>query len=126
VKNSPIFIFGDATYDSAGSVTESFAQFVIDKLKSLGYRVYRVSEYFTSQVCPCCNNKVDNLSMRIKYCNHCKMHYHRDVMAGENMAMAGLSIAMTGDRPAYLKTNYTEARSRKPPDRNPGPSSSRQ
>ena len=61
-----------------------------------------MNESYTSSKCPRCHNWVKSKSMRVKYCSGCDIHYHRDVMAAENMIHIAISILKTGERPADL------------------------
>lgn len=83
-------------------------RYFASKARSLGYTVVSVDENLTSQMCPCCGEKVEAISMRVKYCRSCHKYFHRDVMAGQNMANVARSECLGEGRPAYLK---------KPPDK---------
>ena len=121
VPKSPIIILGDGDFSAVNSKHTTFAAFFVRLVRyfflpiihywvfrSLGYRVFQIDEYLTSQMCPCCAKKVETHSMRAKYCRPCKKIFHRDVMAAENMCVAAKAIAETGERPKFLM--------KKPPD----------
>ncbi|KAF9923642.1 hypothetical protein BGZ65_008753, partial [Modicella reniformis] len=55
-------------------------------LRSIGYIVIGVNEYFTSKKCPVCEDWVGQVDLRRHYCQNCKTRIHRDVMAGHNIA----------------------------------------
>lgn len=81
-------------------------RFLIRKLKGLGYdQIYAIDEFCTSQFCPCCGchvKDVDDTRDRIKYCytdKGCGRYFHRDKMAGVNIAYCGERELRERDRP---------------------------
>lgn len=101
-----VFGIGDCDFSYGQSEDhKSFKTYLYNKLKSLGYRVYGIGEYNTSQKCPRkdCHEKCEFVSMRVKYCRHCHVFYHRDIMAGENIASALIAKCKGEDRPAHLR-----------------------
>ncbi|KAI3662223.1 hypothetical protein MP638_002209 [Amoeboaphelidium occidentale] len=109
-KNKRIVIgIGASKFEMGDNTHTLFEKHLVMKLRSLGYTVVCVEEYLTSQMCPRCFNRTEQLKMRVKYCRHCHVFYHRDVMAGENMARV-LRDEVTGKgRPEHLRY--------KPPDK---------
>jgi hypothetical protein len=75
---------GVATFDNTGGA--AFEEHFARRAQSLGYKMFGVNEYLTSQMCPHCHQKCEQFGIRVKYCRHCHKYYHRDVMAGENIA----------------------------------------
>jgi hypothetical protein len=113
-ENKMKIIFGIGNSDFSYGKQEdhkSFKTYLYAKLKSLGYRVNGIGEYKTSQMCPRadCHNKCEFISMRVKYCRQCHVFYHRDVMAGENIALALIAKCHDGSRPEYLCSSTTAA-----------------
>jgi len=87
------------------NIHSSFETHFIRKVRSLGYKVLPVNEFFTSQKCPRknCGAFTESIGMRVKYCRKCRQYYHRDVMAGENMSNIIKSELQGNGRPDYLK-----------------------
>jgi hypothetical protein len=83
-------------------------QYLVVKLKSLGYNhIYYVNESYTSQYCPRCGSTatlVGKTRYRVKHCSnwHCNTYFHRDEMAGHNIANTLEFYAHHGRRPDYL------------------------
>jgi Zn finger protein HypA/HybF involved in hydrogenase expression len=100
--DAPWFIIGDAQFNTDNSLHSVFQDKLVKKLLGLGYVIKTVNESYTSCKCPRCHHQVEFKSMRIKYCRNCNIHYHRDVMAAENMVHIAISILRTGKRPDYL------------------------
>lgn len=108
---SPIFAIGVGRFSTDGSLHSSFIKHFIKKVSALGYRCLGVSEGYSSQECPHCEEHADQIGIRVKSCANCSVvlgikdyvkYHHRDVMAGENLAIAAREIGRTGKRPAYL------------------------
>jgi hypothetical protein len=97
-----VFALGDADFDSKKTIHVAFKNYFVEKVRSLGYKVLYVNEYYTSQKAPCCGNQTEFFGVRVKYCRNCHKFFHRDVMAGENMVNVARSILVGGSRPAYL------------------------
>ncbi|KAF9342531.1 hypothetical protein BGX34_008005, partial [Mortierella sp. NVP85] len=72
-------------------------------VRSLGYVVIGVNEYYTSKRCPECHQFVGQMEIRRLYCSNCKVKFHRDVMAGENIANIVQSYLVDQRRPLYLQ-----------------------
>ena len=81
----------------------SFKRHFIRKVRSLGYKVFFVDEYMTSQVCPRCDQCCESQGIRIKHCRNCVKWYHRDIVAAHNIADAGLCQARGENRPERLQ-----------------------
>ncbi len=98
-----VFGIGDA---SVKGWSGQFLEYLVLKLKSLGYNhIYYVGEAYTSQKCPRCQTLtqlVPNTRKRIKRCRACNTYFHRDEMAGHNMAVVLESNVHSGQRPDYL------------------------
>jgi hypothetical protein len=87
-----------------------FMRYLIKKLQSFGYKnIYLVQERFTSQRCPKCQQidqvtrQVSNCRYRVKMCENCNTIFHRDVMAGHNIANIVKGYVEEGKRPDYLE-----------------------
>ncbi|KAI3661525.1 hypothetical protein MP638_007255 [Amoeboaphelidium occidentale] len=94
---------GASKFEMGDNTHTLFEKHLVMKLRSLGYTVVCVEEYLTGQMCRRCFNRTEQLKMRVKYCRHCHVFYHRDVMAGENMARV-LRDEVTGKgRPEHLR-----------------------
>jgi hypothetical protein len=109
-KNKRIVIgIGASKFEMGDNTHTLFEKHLVMKLRSLGYTVVRVDEFLTSQMCPICFNRTEQLKMRVKYCRHCRVFFHGDVMTGENMATV-LRDEVTGrEKPEHLRY--------KPPDK---------
>ena len=88
------------------SLHKKFAQYFGKKLKSLGIPIVLVNEYRTSQVCPRCSSQVEHPKMRICHCTSCHIRYHRDKMAGENMAILGHELLAGRPRPQAYTSRH--------------------
>ena len=75
---------GDGGFDPKQGQHKRFEDLLQRKAESLGFRLAVVSEYNTSQKCPA-GHQLEMVSMRIKRCEQCNVHFHRDKLAGENM-----------------------------------------
>ena len=73
------------------------------QVRSLGYIVVGINEYYTSKKCPDCQNFVGQVNIRQFYCTHCARYHHRDVMAAENMAKIVQEYLEKRTRPLYLQ-----------------------
>jgi transposase len=94
---------GDANFD-AGEAQSEFERYFVKKARSLGYIVGSINEYFTSQKCPNCKNFTEYVNgIRVKYCRTCHKYFHRDVMAGQNIAQEMRNEARGMGRLDYLK-----------------------
>ncbi|KAG0228228.1 hypothetical protein BGW41_003500, partial [Actinomortierella wolfii] len=72
--------------------------------RSLNYLVVGVNEFYTSKKCPSCHNFVAQLeNMRQLFCPTCKKYFHRDQMAGHNIAKILRAHVQYGERPEYLQ-----------------------
>ena len=80
----------------------SFEKHFITKVRSLGYKVFFVDEKYTSQKCPCCLRQCGSIGIRVKTCTRCGKWYHRETMAAQNIAVAGLCWSKGIERPRYL------------------------
>ncbi|KAF9972776.1 hypothetical protein BGZ73_004027, partial [Actinomortierella ambigua] len=72
--------------------------------RSLNYLVVGVNEFYISKKCPTCHNLVAQLeNLRQLFCPTCKKYFHRDQMAGHNMANILRGHVQHGERPGYLQ-----------------------
>lgn len=105
-RQKVIFGFGDA---KVGGWCGPFMDYLVLKLKSLGYKhIYYVDESYTSQYCPRCGSTaslVPNSKVRIKECDECGVYFHRDEMAGHNIANTLEFYTLHGRRPDYLPSS---------------------
>lgn len=62
-----------------------------------------VNEHYTSKKCPNCRNFVCQVKIRILYCTTCLTYFHRDVLAGNNIANILQSHVQRQERPHYLQ-----------------------
>ena len=86
----PIVVLGNGDFgQGTNSIHEKIANEITLRFKAMGLLVYLVDEYNTSQMCPCYFQQTKPIKFRGKYCENCNRFYHRDVMAGENMARTG-------------------------------------
>src|ERR1700730_15325009 len=85
------------------------------QLRSLGYPVVGVDEFYTFKKCPNCLLFVDAISFRRLYCPICARVCHRDCMLAHNIAHAALSLLKEQTRPAYLCPDVEQtARGKRP------------
>src|ERR1700730_6411986 len=85
------------------------------QLRSLGYPVVGVDEFYTSKKCPNCLQFVGAISFRRLYCPICARVCHRDCMLAHNIAHAALSLLKEQTRPAYLCPDVEQtARGKRP------------
>ncbi|MEN9869143.1 MAG: hypothetical protein RLZZ171_126 [Cyanobacteriota bacterium] len=89
------------------------------KSEQLGKIYQEVDRFFaSSKTCHVCLNKVDSLSLDLRFwdCNSCKTHHDRDINAAINIRDEGLRIlnltSGTGDK-AYRQTVRHSSRGRK-------------
>jgi hypothetical protein len=108
-KNKRIVIgVGASKFEMGDNTHTLFEKHLVMKLRSLGYTVVRVEEFLTRQMCPRCFSRTEQLKMRVKYCRHCHVFYHRDVMTGENIARV-LRDKVTGkERPEQLRYKHPD------------------
>ena len=108
---------GAGDFDSAKSSLHTvFEEYFVRKVRSLGYLVVWMDEYFTSQKCPCCHGFTEFINMRLKFCRTCGKMYHRDLMAAENMVNILYGETHGNGRPGYLKRPPKPKKGKKPPD----------
>ncbi|KAF9354759.1 hypothetical protein BGX34_010837, partial [Mortierella sp. NVP85] len=72
-------------------------------VRSLSYIVVGINEFYTSKKCPKCEGFVGQIEIRRLYCPKCKTKFHRDVLAGHNMARIAQSYLIRQKRPLYLQ-----------------------
>ncbi len=83
-----------------------FLEYLVPRLKSLGYNHI----YYVSQYCPRCGSPttlIRNSRHRGKRCSNahlCNTYFHRDEMAGHNIANVLESFVRFGHRSVYLST----------------------
>ncbi|KAF9159008.1 hypothetical protein BGX21_003433, partial [Mortierella sp. AD011] len=92
-----------ATKTGLSSLHGSFLSYFVPKVRSLGYIVVGVNEYYTSKKCPTCHNFVGQVDIRRLYCRHCRTYMHRDVMAGHNICNVVRGHLLHQQRPRYLQ-----------------------
>ncbi|KAI3659068.1 hypothetical protein MP638_002087 [Amoeboaphelidium occidentale] len=101
--NKRIYVgVGTGDFDSTGSFHTSFLKYFVRKAKPMGLTILGVDEYFTSQKCVRCHDFTESLSMRAKQCPKCKVVFHRDILAADNMCAALSAMLEKGERPEYL------------------------
>ena len=121
----PMVVIGKADFgQGTNSIHEKIASEIALKFKAMGLFVFLVDEYNTSQMCPCCEQFTRQIKFRVKYCENCNRFYHRDVMAGENMAIIGRELARVngGNIPIRLRRpiqQNQQPQDMEPPDRPP-------
>ncbi|KAF9130560.1 hypothetical protein BG015_003986 [Linnemannia schmuckeri] len=67
------------------SLHSTFLSYFIRMVRSLGYVVVGINEYYTLKKCSRCTGFIAQVTLRRFYCYGCKRYYHRDVMAAQNM-----------------------------------------
>ena len=101
---APTIVLGDAGFSNVGSKHSSFEKRFVLVANSLNYRVRCISEFYTSQISPCCLVNVREFGMRVRQCSLCSKIFHRDVMAAESLAELGEERSVHGTRNrAYSK-----------------------
>lgn len=110
------FCFGDSPMGVTGQIGDygRFQNYVVKKLRQLGYKVIFRSEYLTSQKFPIHGFQTEfsgSNRIRVKYCKELDIHIHRDIMAAENMADILASEILNRERPFYLSREETLSQS---------------
>jgi len=112
-----LFCIGDCVMGKPGEVGyySAFSKHLIERLRSLGYKVLFLSEYLTSQKFPGTGTQTQGNykliiesgynSIRIKYSPKEGIHIHRDIMAAENMADIAAAVRIGLERPTFLRRN---------------------
>ncbi|GJJ75571.1 putative transposase [Entomortierella parvispora] len=92
------------------SMDSTFTAYLIRVLRSLGYVVVLVNEYYTSQKCPRrhCHRFLFRINMRRLACNHCGSRVHRDVVGAHNIANAARHQMTYFTRIDYLQPTDRE------------------
>ncbi|KAF9983081.1 hypothetical protein BGZ80_007462, partial [Entomortierella chlamydospora] len=72
-------------------------------VRSLGYIVVGLNEFYTSKKCPNCEQFVAQVTIRQLFCPQCCKYYHRDVMAAQNMSNIVQGYLLKQERPLYLQ-----------------------
>ncbi|KAF9197385.1 hypothetical protein BGZ49_002208, partial [Haplosporangium sp. Z 27] len=106
VSNKVVIGIGLGEFSSTmrlSSLHQTLLSYFVQKVRSLGYIVVGVHEYYTSKKCPVCENFVDQVEIRRLYCKTCKMYMHRDVMAGHNICNVVRGHLLYQQRPRYLQ-----------------------
>ncbi|GJJ75410.1 putative transposase [Entomortierella parvispora] len=85
------------------SLHESFLAYFINLLRSLGYIVVGINEYYTSKKCPVCHQFVSQVNIRRLFCRGCGVPMHRDIMAADNMCNVVKEYLIHQRRPRYLQ-----------------------
>ncbi|KAI3656805.1 hypothetical protein MP638_004182 [Amoeboaphelidium occidentale] len=102
-KKQRIYVgVGTGDFDPNGSFHTSFLKYFIRKVKPMGLTILGVDEYFTSQKCVRCHDFTESMSMRAKQCVKCKVVFHRDILAADNMCAALSAMLEKDERPEYL------------------------
>ncbi|KAG0262907.1 hypothetical protein BGZ95_003941, partial [Linnemannia exigua] len=79
-----------------------FMRFFVPLARSLNYIVVGINEFYTSKKCPICLDFVAQVEIRRLYCKNCRTFFHRDVMAGHNIANIARGYLLEQERPEYL------------------------
>ncbi|GJJ76480.1 putative transposase [Entomortierella parvispora] len=92
------------------SMDSTFTAYLIRVLRSLGYVVVLVNEYYTSQKCPRrhCHRFLFRINMRRLACNRCGSRVHRDVVGAHNIANAARHQMTYFTRIDYLQPTDRE------------------
>ncbi|KAG0307490.1 hypothetical protein BGZ97_000378, partial [Linnemannia gamsii] len=85
------------------SLHSTFLTYFIKKVRSLGYVVVGLNEFYTFKKCPRCKEFVAQVTMRSFYCFGCQVYHHRDVMAAHNMTNIVLERLEKQQRPDCLQ-----------------------
>ena len=88
LKDVQVFIgIGDAPSQGIGG---RFINYLVKILRALGYNeIFQVNESYTSQYCPLCGSRVQQVKGTAKrklHCTECDIYRHRDITAGHNIA----------------------------------------
>ncbi|KAF9429471.1 hypothetical protein BGZ76_001241, partial [Entomortierella beljakovae] len=105
-RNKAVIGVGLGQFDAScrlSSLHESFSSYFVSRARSLGYVVVGVNEYYTSKKCPTCETFVCQVEIRRLYCANCKTYFHRDVLAGHNIANIVRGHLLHQERPLYLQ-----------------------
>ncbi|OAQ27379.1 hypothetical protein K457DRAFT_33831 [Linnemannia elongata AG-77] len=81
----------------------TFLSYFVQTVRSLGYVVVGINEYYTSKKCPRCTEFIAQVTLRSFYCYSCKQYFHRDTMAAQNMCEIVLHRLKTFERPKHLQ-----------------------
>ncbi|KAF9950747.1 hypothetical protein BGZ72_007645, partial [Mortierella alpina] len=90
-KPSIVFAVGLGSFDSRTGLPSKHSALIrrlVIRVKSLGYGIYGVHEYFTSAKCPRknCTSFLQAIpKSRSKFCTHCKAYFDRDQVGSENI-----------------------------------------
>ncbi|KAG0342297.1 hypothetical protein BG004_005705, partial [Podila humilis] len=79
-------------------------------VRSLGYVVVGLEEYYTSKKCPNCEKFVGKVTIRQLFCPPCGKYFHRDVMAAQNMANLERGYLEDQKRPLYLQPRTADGK----------------
>ncbi|KAF9284831.1 hypothetical protein BGZ88_009765 [Linnemannia elongata] len=85
------------------SLHSTFLSYFVKTVRSLGYVVVGINEYYTSKKCPRCTAFIAQVTLRRFYCYECKRYYHRDVLAAQNMCEVVLHRLKNFERPKHLQ-----------------------
>lgn len=78
-RDSVVFLVGLGEFKTKGPSTYSvFTRFLIKTVRSLGLHIFGVDEHLTSQKCPACLDQLTEITFRLKKCDNCKKHFHRE------------------------------------------------
>ncbi|KAG0368871.1 hypothetical protein BGZ54_000912 [Gamsiella multidivaricata] len=101
--NKVVIVIGLGQFSSnarLSSLHESFMSYFVQKVRSLGYIVVGVNEYY---ILPVCEQSVAQVEIRRLYYSHCKTSVHRDVMTGHNIGNAVRGHLVHQQQPLYLQ-----------------------
>ncbi|KAF9988683.1 hypothetical protein BGZ79_005094, partial [Entomortierella chlamydospora] len=89
-------------------------------VRSPGYIVDGLNEFYTSKKCPDCHEFVAQVTLRKLFCRNCGRYHHRDVMAAENMSNIAREYLLNQERPLYLHPVTADGRYPWVESRSPG------
>ncbi len=101
-SNQILFVIGDSAFASSRghpSMHSAFLKFFLRMARGMNINVVSLDEYLTSQKCASCFGQLDQVNMRVKFCPECNKFLHRDVSAGECMAVIARSMILGYGRP---------------------------
>ncbi|KAF9288572.1 hypothetical protein BGZ68_010950 [Mortierella alpina] len=107
-----VFAIGLGSFDSQTGLSSKHSQFekrFISRVRSMGYSVLGVHEYFTSAKCPRtgCDNFLESIpKCRSRYCRGCQAYFDRDVVGSENIASICQSHIRHQRRPNKFKPTH--------------------
>ncbi|KAF9930566.1 hypothetical protein FBU30_000355, partial [Linnemannia zychae] len=79
-------------------------------VRSLGYVIVGLNEFYTSRKCPNCEGFVAQVTLRQLYCPTCRKYFHRYIMAAQNMSNIAREYLLKQERPMYLEPKTADGR----------------